>query len=109
MSTAGCLAGKSPEGIRMQTLLRKFSISTRLMSVAILAFLAIASLVSFELKSVLYEQRRAALSDHVQSALGVVIHHHKLAQEGAIDEAETQRRALAAISDMRYHDGKGYF
>ena len=96
----------------MHSLLRRFSISSRLFSVSILALLgivAVASLVSLQLRDSLYEQRRASLQHQVESALGVIRHYHRLSQEGQITDAEGQRAALAAVADMRYDDGKGYF
>ena len=96
----------------MLVFLRRFSISKRLFSVSILAFLgivAVATMVSLELKSSLYEQRRAALKDHVEGVLGVIKHHHGLFQDGKLDEAEAKRMAMSVVSSMRYDDGRGYF
>ena len=96
----------------MHAFFRHFSISNRLFSVSILAFLgivAVATLVSLELKSSLYEQRRAALKDHVEGALGVIEHHHGLFSEGKLGEAEAKQMATSVVSSMRYDEGKGYF
>ncbi len=96
----------------MLAFLRRFSISKRLFSVSILAFLgivAVATMVSLELRDSLYEQRRAALKDHVEGALGVIKHHHGLFQDGKLDEAEAQRMAMSVVSSMRYDEGRGYF
>lgn len=96
----------------MNGLLRRISISRRLFSVTVLAFLGIVALtavLAVQLKGMLYDQRRASLEDHVEIALGVVASFHRKFEKGEMTEEAAKQAALHAISELRYDGGKGYF
>jgi methyl-accepting chemotaxis protein len=55
------------------------------------------------------DARRHALEQLVDSAIGVLDVHRKLAESGAITEDEAKKRALAVIAGMRYGNGDYFF
>jgi methyl-accepting chemotaxis protein len=55
------------------------------------------------------EARRAQLEALVNTALGVLDVHYKLAQSGSVPENEAKQRAFNVISGMRYGNGDFFF
>src|SRR5262245_55149540 len=55
------------------------------------------------------DARRHSLEQLVDSAVGVLEVHKKLADSGAVTEEEAKQRALSVIAGMRYGNGDYYF
>jgi methyl-accepting chemotaxis protein len=55
------------------------------------------------------DARRHGLEQLIDSAIGVLDVHRKLAEQGAVPEEEAKKRALAVIGGMRYNKGDYFF
>ncbi len=49
------------------------------------------------------------LVEFVEMPMGIIAKYHQMAIEGDLSEDEAKQMALAAIKQLRYDDGTGYF
>ena len=91
--------------------LRKFTIQQRLAMLVVLIVIALSLLDAmslFEEYQSLIEQKKQTNKELVDSAYGIIEHHHTLYQSGSLSEKKAQTRALSIIANMRY-DTNNYF
>ncbi|HEX5393098.1 MAG TPA: methyl-accepting chemotaxis protein [Rhodocyclaceae bacterium] len=91
--------------------LASLRVSTRiqlLVGLTLIGLLALCITALVQLRSSMLEDRKLKTKNMVESALGVIAHHHKLAQEGKMPEDEAKAAARETLRDMRY-DGGNYF
>ncbi|UVS98686.1 methyl-accepting chemotaxis protein [Burkholderia glumae] len=82
---------------------------TSMIAILWIGLLLIAGFGAWHARSSMIDQRRAALSALVSEAYGVADHYYQLAQQHTLSEDEAKKRALEAISAMRYgSDGYVY-
>ena len=60
------------------------------------------------LRARIYDEKRAAVRQEVESAYTLMVHYGSLAEKGQLSEEDARKRALEAIGAMRY-DGDNYF
>jgi methyl-accepting chemotaxis protein len=87
------------------------SVAKKLGLLIVSALLGIAALAGAFLaseRSLMLEERKSAVRQTVEVALGLVAHFHGQVGKGLLAEDEAQRRALAAIKALRY-SGSEYF
>ena len=92
--------------------LRHYSISRRLIAIAMLTLLVVAGLVSlfaYNYHTSLLEARSTKTQHLVESGLGVMAYFHTQETAGTMSRAEAQSAAIAAISDMRYGNNDYYW
>src|SRR3954469_12907502 len=89
-----------------------FTISRRLaalVSIAALVTLVLTAVQLLALKDGLYQERRAAVTAHVEAAVSIVKATAAEAEAGRITTAEAQLRARAAVRAIRYGKGDYFF
>lgn len=91
--------------------LNSMRVSTRmqlLVGFALVGLLAVCVSALVYLKSAMLEDRRDKLKSQVESAVGILQHYGKFAQEGKLSEAEAKEQARQALRGVRY-SGNEYF
>lgn len=91
--------------------MKRYSISSKVFSLVVLgvaAMVVMAGYGLYEIKTTLTAERRAAVQNVVQEALGVATYYENLAEAGTLSQADAQAQAKGAIRKLRYGDG-GYF
>src|SRR4051812_3889050 len=53
--------------------------------------------------------RARELEALVDTAIAVLDEHHKLTQSGVMPEAEAEKRAIAIVGGLHYHNNSDYF
>ena len=92
--------------------LRHYSISRRLIAIAMLTLLVVAGLVSlfaYNYHTSLLEARSTKTQHLVESGLGVMAYFHTQETAGTMSRAEAQSAAITAIGDMRYGNNDYYW
>ena len=75
---------------------------------AVLAMLALVTIVMVSERSLILQERQASVRQAVETAHGVIAHFHEQASKGALTEDEAKQRAMAAVRALRY-SGNEYF
>jgi methyl-accepting chemotaxis protein len=99
------------EVIDMAELIRNLSLRARLnvmMASMLLGLIVLGAYSVFELRQHLLEEKRLAIRAVVDTALGVIEHHHDLQRAGKLSQEEAQRQARQAVGRLRYSGGE-YF
>jgi len=92
-------------------LLQNITVTRRLGALVLLATLSILGIalsLSFSERSLLIQERQNAVRQNVEIAHGLLQQFQAQAAQGAITNEEAQKRALQAISQLRY-SGSEYF
>ncbi|MBS4095902.1 MAG: methyl-accepting chemotaxis protein [Sulfuricella sp.] len=76
--------------------------------VAIVGLIVISAASLYTLKHNLVQERQIKTRHLVETAHGLVVHYHQLAQQGALPEDVAKKQAIAAVKALRY-DGTEYF
>ena len=101
----------SPGVERDIKMFNRLSVGSKL-NVLLLAALAGVALISalalYSKYQRMLEDRRAALQNMVQVAVGVLNYHDRLVRDGSLPLASAQAQARRAIGELRYAD-KEYF
>jgi methyl-accepting chemotaxis protein len=95
----------------MAELIRNLSLRARLnvmMTSMLLGLIVLGAYSVFELRQHLLEEKRLAIRAVVDTALGVIEHHHDLQRAGKLSQEEAQRQARQAVGRLRYSGGE-YF
>ena len=79
-----------------------------LVAICLATIVAVTGVFITQNKQVMLEDRKAKTQHLVEAAHSVLQVYQGLTQEGLLDEAEAQQKALQVIEGMRY-DGKNYF
>lgn len=90
--------------------LRQISLKSRitmLMSVVLLAYVAMGIISIANIRDNIYEERKRAISNVVDSALSVVTNYYERFRSGELTEAEAQRLSMDVLRHMRY-EGDNY-
>ncbi|MCH8180335.1 MAG: cache domain-containing protein [Proteobacteria bacterium] len=75
---------------------------------ALLGILILTAIFLAGERRLIMEERKGSVRQTVEVAHGIVAHQHELVAKGAISEEEGKRRAMEALSALRY-SGKEYF
>ncbi|MFK7885410.1 MAG: methyl-accepting chemotaxis protein [Gammaproteobacteria bacterium] len=97
--------------LTMLNALRLHKISHRLfllVMLTVMAFVSITTVMLFQAKSGMMEQKRVKTRHVVEAAHSLLGHYEKLVREGALSEAQAQQDAMSAMADLRYEGGE-YF
>ncbi|WOD09917.1 methyl-accepting chemotaxis protein [Pseudomonas sp. NyZ704] len=87
------------------TLLRRFSISQRLIAVTCLTLLIVLGLVlgfAIDFRKSLLDGRALKTQHIVESGMGTLTYFHSLQQSGEMTEAQAQSAAMVALEQARY-------
>ncbi|WP_022963728.1 methyl-accepting chemotaxis protein [Halopseudomonas pelagia] len=87
------------------TLLRRFSISQRLIAVTCLTLLIVFGLVlgfALDFRKSLLDGRALKTQHIVEAGMGTLTYFHGLQQRGEMTEAQAQAAAMAALEQVRY-------
>lgn len=92
-------------------MLERLSLSARVwLVVAIVAIglIALTAMSAFDSRGLQMQARERALGDEVATATSLLQSYHDRAAKGEFSEEEAQRRALEALSTLRWNNGTGY-
>jgi methyl-accepting chemotaxis protein len=77
-------------------------------AIVVVGLVALTVMSAMDSRSLQMEARQRALGDEVATAMALVESYHARAANGEFSDAEAQKRALAAVSTLRWNDGAGY-
>jgi methyl-accepting chemotaxis protein len=77
-------------------------------AIVVVGLITLTVMSAMDSRSLQMEARQRALTDEVSTAMSLVQSYHDRATAGEFSEAEAQKRALAALSTLRWNDGAGY-
>ena len=77
-------------------------------AIVVVGLIALTVMSAMDSRSLQMEARQRALGDEVATAMALVESYHARAASGEFSDAEAQKRALAAVSTLRWNDGAGY-
>lgn len=92
-------------------LLERLSLAARVGLVIVIVVVGLITLTvmsAFDSRNLQMQARERALGDEVATAMALMQSYHDRAAAGEFSDAEAQRRALAAVSVLRWGDGTGY-
>ena len=77
-------------------------------AIVVVGLIALTVMSAMDSRSLQMEARQRALGDEVSTAMALVQSYHERAAKGEFSDADAQKRALAAVSTLRWNDGAGY-
>ena len=92
-------------------MLERLSLSARVWLVIVIVVTGLVALTimsAIDSRALQMQARERALSDEVATATSLVQNYHDRAAKGEFSEEEAQRRALEALSTLRWNNGTGY-
>ncbi|WP_423373311.1 methyl-accepting chemotaxis protein [Dyella nitratireducens] len=92
-------------------MLEHLSLSARVwlvIAIVVVGLLALTVMSAVDSRSLQMQARERALGDEVATATSLMQSYHDRAAKGEFSEPEAQRRALNALSALRWNDGTGY-
>jgi methyl-accepting chemotaxis protein len=92
-------------------LLERLSLAARVwlvIAIVVIGLVALTVMSAIDSRSLQMQARERALSDQVATATALMQSYHDRAAKGEFSDAEAQRRALAALSTLRWNNGTGY-
>ncbi|QRN53377.1 cache domain-containing protein [Dyella caseinilytica] len=92
-------------------LLEHLSLAARVwlvIAIVVIGLVALTVMSAADSRSLQMQARERALGDQVATATSLLESYHERAVKGEFSEAEAQRRALAALSTLRWNNGTGY-
>ncbi|UCV02566.1 methyl-accepting chemotaxis protein [Dechloromonas denitrificans] len=87
-------------------------VSTRmqiLIGLTLIGLIALCLTALFQLKSSMLEDRKDKTKNLVEVAVGVLSHHHKLAQDGKLSDEEAKKAAKGVLRTLRYGTNDYFF
>jgi methyl-accepting chemotaxis protein len=92
-------------------LLERLSLAARVwlvIAIVVIGLFALTVMSAVDSRSLQMHAREQALGDEVATAVSLLQGYHDRAAKGEFSDAEAQRRALAALSTLRWNNGTGY-
>ena len=92
-------------------LLERLTLAARVwlvIAIVVIGLVALTLMSAIDSRGLQMQARERALGDQVATATSLLQSYHERAAKGEFSEAEAQRRALAALSTLRWNDGTGY-
>ncbi|WP_230474970.1 methyl-accepting chemotaxis protein [Dyella monticola] len=92
-------------------MLQRLSLSARVwlvIAIVVVGLVALTVMSSVASRGLQMQARERALGDEVATAMSLLQSYHDRAAKGEFTEAEAQRRALSAMSALRWNNGTGY-
>lgn len=92
--------------------LARTKLSTRiqlLVGLTLIGLLVLCVTALFQLKETMLDDRKEKVHNIVEVGLGIITHHHKLAAEGKMGEAEAKEAARNALRGLRFAASDYYF
>jgi len=92
-------------------MLERLSLSARVwlvIAVVVTGLIVLTVMSCMDGRSLLMQARERALSDEVATATSLIDSYRNRAAKGEFNESEAQRRALQAVSALRWNEGIGY-
>jgi methyl-accepting chemotaxis protein len=92
-------------------LLDRLSLSARVrlvIAIVVVGLLALTVMSAIDSRNLQMQARERALGDEVATATSLMQSYHERAAKGEFNEADAQRRALDALSTLRWNNGTGY-
>ncbi|MBM7127929.1 methyl-accepting chemotaxis protein [Dyella mobilis] len=92
-------------------LLERLSLNARVwlvIAIVVVGLIALTVMSAIDSRSLQMQARERALGDEVATATSLLQSYHDRAAAGEFSEADARRRALAALSALRWNQGTGY-
>jgi|GEM_PF-639975 len=93
--------------------MRNIKLKYKLILLSMMMILAFIALILFSVlptfNRTLETKTEQKLVEFVEMPMGIIAKYHQMAIEGDLSEDEAKQMALAAIKQLRYDDGTGYF
>ncbi|MDE1545598.1 methyl-accepting chemotaxis protein [Dechloromonas agitata] len=92
--------------------LARFKLSTRmqlLVGLTLVGLLVLCVTALYQLRDTMLEDRKEKVRNVVEVGMGIIAHHHKLATDGKLSEADAKQAARDALRGLRYASGDYYF
>jgi len=92
--------------------LTSWRVSTRmqlLVALTLGGLLVLCLVALFQLKGSMLEDRKQTTKDLVETAVGILAHQHKLAQDGKLSDDEARQAARESLRGLRYGHGDYFF
>mgnify|MGYP000910430270 CR=1 FL=1 len=92
--------------------LARTKLSTRmqlLVGLTLVGLLVLCVTALFQLKETMLDDRKEKVHNIVEVGLGIIAHHHKLAADGKLSEAEAKQAARDALRGLRFASSDYYF
>ncbi|MDP3538754.1 MAG: methyl-accepting chemotaxis protein [Azonexus sp.] len=93
-------------------ILGNWRVATRmqlLIGLTLLGLIILCLTALFQLKGSMLEDRKQKTRNLVEVGIGIVAHHHKLAQAGKLSEEDAKRAARDSLRSLRYGNDDYYF
>lgn len=93
-------------------ILSNWRVATRmqlLIGLTLLGLIILCLTALFQLKGNMLEDRKQKTRNLVEVSIGIVAHHHKLAQAGKLSEEDAKRAARDSLRSLRYGNDDYYF
>ncbi|MBW7903469.1 MAG: methyl-accepting chemotaxis protein [Rhodocyclaceae bacterium] len=87
-------------------------VSTRmqlLVGLTLIGLLALCLTALLQIKEGMLDDRKEKTRNLVETGVGILAHHHRLAQEGKLSEDEAKLAARESLRNLRYGDNDYYF
>ena len=94
------------------SVLARTKLSTRmqlLVGLTLVGLLVLCVTALFQLKETMLDDRKEKVHNIVEVGLGIIAHHHKLAADGKLSEAEAKQAARDALRGLRFASSDYYF
>ncbi|MFC3652630.1 methyl-accepting chemotaxis protein [Dyella humi] len=92
-------------------MLERLSLSARVwlvIAIVVIGLIVLTVMSAIDSRGLQMQARERALGDEVATATSLLQSYHDRAAKGEFNEQEAQRRALAALSTLRWNNGTGY-
>ena len=92
--------------------LNSLRVSTRmhlLVVLTLIGLLALCLTALFQLKTTMLEDRKQKTKNLVEVGMGILVHHHKLAQDGKLSDEDARKAAKESLRGVRYGSNDYYF
>ncbi len=92
--------------------LARFKLSTRmqlLVGLTLVGLLVLCVTALYQLRDTMLEDRKEKVRNVVEVGMGIIAHHHKLASDGKLSEADARQAARDALRGLRFGSGDYYF
>jgi methyl-accepting chemotaxis protein len=80
-----------------------------LVGLTLVGLLVLCVTALFQLKETMLDDRKEKVHNIVEVGLGIIAHHHKLAADGKLSEAEAKQAARDALRGLRFASSDYYF
>ncbi|MFN4340571.1 MAG: methyl-accepting chemotaxis protein [Azonexus sp.] len=80
-----------------------------LVGLTLVGLLVLCVTALYQLRDTMLEDRKEKVRNVVEVGMGIIAHHHKLASDGKLSEADARQAARDALRGLRFGSGDYYF